>query len=533
MGLLSGNSCNIITILPLGLDCDSINASTPQSTNGLIALFVTGGTAPYNVTWDNGSQGTLLTNLSPGSYTATVVDYYGDFTATTTCTVGYDSFYLEVLEDCKTPGNLIYYLADLVNPLSGGSVYQLTTQIGCWTSSGTTLYTGQTYIGNFPIVSDGPFTGCTECLPAPTPTPVYPNDLCLQLTQGTSITQFNFSSGSTINGYPSWTSNTQTIYYNTGTTQWNVSGWTYPGGLYYVSPTIPPTGYWTLTGPLSYGSTVYVSSGICQTPPLTMIVNKTNPTCSTTSNGSISITPNGGLSPYLYSIDSVNYQVSNTFVGLASGTYTVYVKDANLTVVSQTVILTPQQLFQNYNVSLSLTPGSNVTVGDTTTKTSNWSINVSPYPLPAGTVINMDLVFNVNTTAYTLTSPIITYTNNITTSQSGGFTISAGSTSTPVGSTVVSPLCEGGSRNFSSYTTTYNVQLSGSGTISGTIVQYINTPCVRFKACNLYALIKDSVNIQNITITPTLCKSVNTSTQPQQVMLEKTGLICPIITHIG
>ena len=111
MGQLSGNSCNIITILPLGLECDSINASTPQSTNGLIALFVTGGTSPYNVTWNNGSQGTLLTNLSPGNYTATVVDYYGDFTATTTCTVGYDTFYLEVLENCETPNNNIYYLA--------------------------------------------------------------------------------------------------------------------------------------------------------------------------------------------------------------------------------------------------------------------------------------------------------------------------------------------------------------------------------------------------------------------------------------
>ena len=533
MGQLSGNSCNIITILPLGLECDSINASTPQSTNGLIALFVTGGTSPYNVTWNNGSQGTLLTNLSPGNYTATVVDYYGDFTATTTCTVGYDSFYLDTFEDCKTPGNFIYYLADLVNPLSGGSVYQLTTQIGCWTNSGTTLYTGQTYIGNFPIVSDGPFTGCTECLPPPTPTPVYPNDLCLQLTQGTNITQFNFSSGSTINGYPSWTSNTQTMYYNTGLTQWNVSGWTYPGGLYYASPTIPPTGNWILTGSLSYGSTVYVSSGICQTPPLTMTVNKTNPTCSTTSNGSITITPNGGLSPYLYSIDSVNYQVSNTFIGLSSGTYTVYVKDSNLTVISQTVILTPQQLFQNYNVSLILTPGSNITVGNSTTKTSNWSISVSPYPLPVGTVINMNLLFNINTTAYTITSPTISYSNNITTNQTGGFTISSPTTGSTVGSTSFNPACEGGNINLSSYTTSYTVQLLGSGTISGTIVQYINTPCVESDHCNLFGMIKDSVNIQNITITPTLCKSVNSSVNPQEVILVKTGLICPRAIRVG
>ena len=527
MGQLSGNSCNIITILPLGLDCDSINASTPESTNGLIALFITGGTSPYNVSWNNGSQGTLLTNLSPGNYTATVVDYYGDFTATTTCTVGFDSFYIETFEDCKTPGNFIYYLADLVNPLSGGSVYQLTTQIGCWTNSGTTLYTGQTYIGNFPIVSDGPFTGCTECLPPPTPTPVYPNDLCLQLTQGTNITQFNFSSGSTINGYPSWTSNTQTMYYNTGLTQWNVSGWTYAGGLYLPSPSIPPVGSWTITGPLAFTSSVYVSSGVCQAPPLTMTVSKTNPTCSTTSNGSITITPNGGLSPYTYSIDSVNYQISNSFIGLSSGVYTVYVKDINNTIVSQTVTLVPQQLFQNYNVSLVLTPGTNINVGTTTTKTSTWTINVSPYPLPVGTTISMDLLFNINTTAYTLTSPLMVYTNTITKNQTGTFTISSGTTTTPIGSTSYNPICEGGFIDLSAYTTSYNVQLSGSGTISGTIVQYIDTPCVRTEHCNLFGNIKDSVNIQNITITPTLCKSVNSSVLPQEVTLTKTGLICP------
>ena len=118
MGLLSGNSCNIITLLPLGVDCTSINSSTPQSSNGVVSLYVTGGTPPYNITWDNGGQGNLLTNLRPGSYTATIVDYYGDFSATTTCVVEYDSFYLEQFSNCSYSGTYVYYLADLVNPFS-------------------------------------------------------------------------------------------------------------------------------------------------------------------------------------------------------------------------------------------------------------------------------------------------------------------------------------------------------------------------------------------------------------------------------
>ena len=63
MGQLSGNSCNIITILPLGVDCNSVNASTPDATNGVIVLHITGGTPPYNIVWNNGFTG--FTNIEP------------------------------------------------------------------------------------------------------------------------------------------------------------------------------------------------------------------------------------------------------------------------------------------------------------------------------------------------------------------------------------------------------------------------------------------------------------------------------------
>lgn len=529
---LSVNSCKIITILPLNLECNSINATTPKSTNGLITLFITGGTPPYYISWENGSQGTTLTNLSPGDYTATVVDYYGDFTETITCTVGYDTFYLEVLENCKPPNNYIYYLADLTNTLINGLIYQLTTQVGCWISNGITTHTGQTYIENFPIYSEGPFIDCTDCLPPPEPTPVYPTDLCLELNIDSSISQDTFILGNTINGYPSWDSvSNQTIYYNTGTTQWTVSGWTYEGSVFLQLPTTTPIGNWTLTGPLAYNSSVYVSSGICQTPQLTMNVNITNPTCSTNNNGTIEITPNGGMSPYMYSIDSVNYVNSNTFVGFPVGTYTVYVKDINNTIINQTVTLIPQQVFQNYNVSLIVTPQQPITVNNTITKTSNWSINVSPYPLPVGTIIDMDLLFNVSTSATTFTLPQqeqVSYYNNIYYNPpTGDFTISAPTITAINGSSYINVSCTAQTKNFSSHTKNYTVQLSEYGTITGKIVQSITTPCSPKPGCNLFANIKNVVSIQNITITPTLCQSVNSFSLPNQVNLTKTGLICP------
>jgi hypothetical protein len=44
--------------------------------------------------------------------------------------------------------------------------------------------------------------------------------------------------------------------------------------------------------------------------------------------GSIILYGNAGVQPYTYSIDGINYQASNSFTGLATGTYIGYIKDA-------------------------------------------------------------------------------------------------------------------------------------------------------------------------------------------------------------
>jgi gliding motility-associated-like protein len=46
-------------------------------------------------------------------------------------------------------------------------------------------------------------------------------------------------------------------------------------------------------------------------------------------NGTITITGNGGATPYSYSIDGIHFQNSNIFSGLAPGDYTVSLKDLN------------------------------------------------------------------------------------------------------------------------------------------------------------------------------------------------------------
>jgi hypothetical protein len=85
------NDCTIVTILPLGITCNSKNPSVFEASDGIISVNITGGTAPYNVFWTT-PDGYVLTgqtqfNQPNGTYNVTVYDYWYDLSAQTTCTI--------------------------------------------------------------------------------------------------------------------------------------------------------------------------------------------------------------------------------------------------------------------------------------------------------------------------------------------------------------------------------------------------------------------------------------------------------------
>ena len=96
--------------MPLEVECVVTNASTPLNANGSIQLLINGGTAPYTISWNNGQSTSTLTGLLPGTYSATVTDYYGDYSVTTECVVEYDSFYLDKLIECSDISNPNVYV---------------------------------------------------------------------------------------------------------------------------------------------------------------------------------------------------------------------------------------------------------------------------------------------------------------------------------------------------------------------------------------------------------------------------------------
>jgi uncharacterized protein (TIGR02145 family) len=108
------NECGVITIFPMSLECVSISPSSTEANDGMVSVSITGGTPPYKYTWSGDNIGN--NNHAPevefvpiGDYTVTVVDYWGDFTATTTCT-------LTAATDCTFSGTVVQFTPPTPTP---------------------------------------------------------------------------------------------------------------------------------------------------------------------------------------------------------------------------------------------------------------------------------------------------------------------------------------------------------------------------------------------------------------------------------
>jgi hypothetical protein len=345
------NECDPITIFPMGVECFTIQPTFADSYDGVVGLGITGGTPPFTIKWDDGSIAPAKFNLNAGEYTATVVDYYGDFTATTTC----------VLTGVTTTTT---------------TIPETTTQ---------------------KVYSD-------YCLIITTT-----NRSSKIVTTQTSLTQFTY--GGSYNGYPSWVSSSPSglIYWSGGTTNsWIVSGSSSNQFLINNSYTNPNTGEplpltnWQLIGtpnPSIQLQSILFTEGTCSsvnTPSFT--IDKNDPTCGC--DGSITIQANGGTPPYEYSVNGgTTFQQTPIFQNLCGGNYSVYVKDSLGVTSNQQVNLTPSPSPTTYTLALTVT-------------SNTFNINVTP-PLPLGTTISLDLQHVSTFTKQPASSPQ-TYNNVVT-----------------------------------------------------------------------------------------------------------------------
>lgn len=331
-----------------------VNVSCFGGSNGSATVSASGGTGAYTYSWSNGQTTATATGLSAGPYSVTVTDAAG-CSASTTVTI--------------TQPTALTAGATGVNPTCNGATNGSATVTA---SGGTTSYTyswnttpsqntatatnlGQ---GNYTVtVTDA--GGCTTTASV---TLTQPTAIVVTAAQD-SVSCFGLSNGSAM---ATASGGTGTLNYS-----WN------PSGITSATATGLAAGSYTVTVTDANGCTNTATTTVLQPVALTGTTASTNVSCNGGANGTATVTPGGGTSPYQYSWS--NGQTSQTATGLAAGTFNVTVTDANgCTITRSATITQPAAIFLTTSNTDVFCGQSNGTVsvsasGGTGAYTYSWS----------------------------------------------------------------------------------------------------------------------------------------------------------------
>ena len=339
------NNCDIFTLFEMGITCNPIvQPSNSRSLDGILSLIVTGGTSPYSYYWARGQRSQTLVGMAQGDYEVVVVDYYGDYTATTVCS-------LMAATNAPTPTPTI--TPTITMPM--------------------------------------------KCV-----------NLCLIIydTTGRAIdVPYSFVCSGYKNGKFTWNSDRYEITWNLINSRWEVYllGTTDPlitnnSILASTNTSEIPNSSWSFYGGTQIG-TISVTIGNCPTTiPLQISLMAENSSCNTGTkcNGGITVSAFNGATPYLYSIDGGNtYQSNNYFGGLCPNSYTIKVQDALGTVVTQTISVSYDEIPVTYQLTVSANTDNVVSSITSNFNSRQTTVQVITVPaLPIGVEIQFQLVLS-------------------------------------------------------------------------------------------------------------------------------------------
>lgn len=201
--------------------------------------------------------------------------------------------------------------------------------------------------------------------------------------------EFNihFNPSGFYNGKNSWLSDDSTvrIIWDTTLNAWRLSGNSFNNiTVINQSADYPPLSGWVLLGS---PYTVTSNEGLCvPISKIKVVINKSNPTC--TCNGTITVTPSGGVPPYQYSYNNgVTFINSPIKMGLCGGIYNVVVKDSEDNIFNTSVTMPSVQDSIEYSVNLNTKEILNTGVN---TYEYTFELAINP-PLDNGVTLTFDL----------------------------------------------------------------------------------------------------------------------------------------------
>lgn len=365
---------NTITNMQLSAD---INQSICGQ-NGSIDLHVSGGNAPYTYIWSTMATTEDISGLQPGGYTVMVLDFNGcstfaSFVVEDTLNLK-DSIQLTVQPTCGLNNGEL-----LVHAYDGLAPYHY-----AWNNGDTTSHVFNLAPGIYTcLVTDA--NGCS-----------YSCSDTLTISYGLLLnsSKANTRCDSVDNGmiFVSVFNGTAPYYY-----QWSNSGTTAMiTGLTIGTYTVQVT---DALGCTKSKSVTIDNDGA----PDFEVIQKTEPRCFGDANGAINIVAAGGLPPYKFSTDGINYSYNSSLSGLTSGYYTIYLRDANYCWIDTVLFLeqpTPVELTQLITDSITCYGDNDATLfAAASGGTPNYS-----YQLNNNGWVNQGLFTNLGATIYTVSA---------------------------------------------------------------------------------------------------------------------------------
>jgi hypothetical protein len=282
----------------------SINATTvicPNTNEGTATAVVLTGTPPYTYLWSNGGTTATIDNLGPGGYSVTVMDSNGCMDDASVVITESPEFTINVVGTTTVCG--------------AGNTGSATALITSGTGNFSYLWSNGATIPSISGLAEGTYTvtvtdenGCTQTDDI---TIDIIDDLAVNIVK-TDLDCFDDNDGTAV-ATPSGGTAPYTFEWNTGATTSSLANL--------------PAGPYTVTVTDQNGCTASAAVIIGQPTQLTVTINGSEAVCEGESTGNATAIPSGGTPGYTY--EWSNGETTQTIMGLAPGTYTVTVTDAN------------------------------------------------------------------------------------------------------------------------------------------------------------------------------------------------------------
>ena len=427
----------------LSIDISATNNTlTCSNLSATITATVTGGTEGYTYNWSNSGTNNTSEVTAPGSYTVVVTDANGcSIEATQTITEDKTAPTVTIDSDA-TELNCNRTSITLTASAEGtGVTYQ-------WSNGGNTAVNNVTAPATYTVTATGS-NGCTS-------------------DASTTITQVD-------NPTISVTSAEIQCYGESTTFTANVNGgaapysYSWQDDLGSGQTLEAQAGTYAVTVTDNNGCTASANGTASQPTQLTASISSpTNVSCNGASDGSATVTANGGTTDYTYLWS--NNATTPTVNGLAAGTYNVTITDANsCTATASTTITQPEALTASITASTNaLCNGASdgsatVTAnGGTTDYTYLWSNNATTPSVSDLAAGNYSVTVTDANGCTATANAIITEPTELTSELSAG-TIACNGSTTNITNTV-----EEGTEPYQYYWSNSSTEQNLSGVIAGT-----------------------------------------------------------------